>query len=132
MTTRRSCDPLALLGDDSASTSAEFALIVPLFLILVFGTINGSAMLSAATQMHYAAERAARCLSVDVAGNCSAGAIDAYAKSFYDGPALTGMNFAATAPACGNQVIGTGTYELFSGVAATSVSMSATACYPKI
>ena len=77
MTTRRSCDPLALLGDDSASTSAEFALIVPLFLILVFGTINGTAMLSAATQMHYAAERAARCLSVDVAGNCSAGAVDA-------------------------------------------------------
>lgn len=127
-----SCARLAFLSDDGAATSAEFALIVPLFLILLFGTISGSAMLSAATQMHYAAERAARCLSVDVTGNCSAGTIDAYAKGYYNGPTLTGLNFTATAPACGNQVVGAGTYQLVSGLAATSVSMSAAACYPKI
>jgi Flp pilus assembly protein TadG len=132
MTTLRPLVGLAFRRDDRAATSAEFALVVPLFIILLFSTINGSLMLSAATQMHYAAERAARCLSVDVAGDCSAGTIDAYAKSFYDGPTLTGMSFTTTAPACGNRVVGTGTYELVGGLEMTSVSMSATACYPKI
>ena len=54
------------LVDERAATAAEFALVVPVFLLLMFGTINGSIMMSAITQMHYASERAARCLSVDV------------------------------------------------------------------
>ena len=118
--------------DQSAATAAEFALIVPIFLGLLFSTINGSIMMSAVTQMHYAAERAARCLSVDVSNTCPVGDIDTYAKTFYDGPGLGDLVFSQTALACGNQVVGTGTYELVNGLALTSVSISATACYPVI
>ncbi|MEP6867561.1 MAG: TadE/TadG family type IV pilus assembly protein [Novosphingobium sp.] len=120
----------AFLRDERAASAAEFALVLPVFLGLTFSAINGSIMLSAAIQTHYAAERAARCLSVDVAGNCTSGTIDAFAKTFYNGPALTGMVFTASQPACGNQVVGTGTYQLISGLDVTTVTIGATACYP--
>lgn len=122
------------LRDTSATTAAEFALVVPVFILLTFGTISAGILLSAITQMHFAAEKAARCLSVDVAGNCASGTIDTYAKSFYNGPGMTSLSFAATspAPACGNQVVATGTYEFITGFSASSLSLSATACYPKI
>ena len=118
--------------DDRAATAAEFALVVPVFLLLMFATINGSIMMSAITQMHYASERAARCLSVDVEGACLAGSIDTYANGLYNGPSLAGMSFVAGDLACGNQVVGSGTYQLVSGIEVTSVSLSSTACYPKI
>jgi Flp pilus assembly pilin Flp len=118
--------------DDRAATAAEFALVVPVFLLLMFATINGSIMMSAITQMHYASERAARCLSVDVDGLCPVGNIDTYAKGLYNGPNLAGMSFVADDLACGNQVVASGTYELVSGIDVTSVSLSSTACYPKI
>lgn len=122
-----------VLRDDSAATAAEFALVLPIFLGLIFSTINGSIMVSAAIQVHYAAERAARCLSVDVGGNCSVATIDAYAKKFYEGPGIAGLIFTPTAGLpCGNQVVGSGTYELVSGLNATSVSISASSCYPVI
>jgi Flp pilus assembly protein TadG len=123
---------LRVLRDERGASAAEFALIVPVFLALIFLTINGAIMLSAVIQTHYAAERAARCLSVNIAADCTSGAIDTYAKGFYNGPALTGMTFTATAPACGNQVTGSGTYTVITGLAPTTVSISATACYPKI
>ena len=120
----------AFLRNNAAATSAEFALVVPFFLVLVFGTINGSIMMSAVTQMHYAAERAARCQAVDVAGDCDDA--DAYAKSMYNGPTLTGLAFAPSDQTCGKQVVGTGSYELISGMSVTTVNISSTACYPLI
>lgn len=120
------------MRDTAATTAAEFALVVPVFLILVFGTINLGITFSAVSQIHYAAERAARCLSTNVSGNCAAGSINTYAKSFYQGPSVTGLNFVATTGACGNKVTGTGSYQLVTGISATAVSISAKACYPLI
>jgi Flp pilus assembly protein TadG len=122
------------LGDTSAATAAEFALVLPIFLLLTLGTINAGILLSAITQMHFAAEKAARCLSVDVAGNCAAGSIDTYAKMFYQGPGLASLTFTtpATPPSCGNQVVATGSYQFFTGVQGSTVNLSASACYPLI
>jgi Flp pilus assembly protein TadG len=120
------------IRDESGGSAAEFALVVPFFILLIFGTIETSIMLSAVIQLHYSAERAARCLSVNVSGACSTGAIDAYAKGFYNGPPLTGMTFTTSAPACGHLVTGTGTYTVLDGFHATDVSIRAKACYPVI
>lgn len=120
------------LRDTAATTAAEFALVVPFFLIMVFGTINLGITFSAVSQVHYAAERAARCLSTNVSGNCAAGTINTYAKGFYKGPSLTGLNFVATTGACGNKVTGTGSYQLITGFSKTAVSITAKACYPLI
>lgn len=121
----------SFLRNECGAGAAEFALVVPVFIILVFGTINVSVMYSAQTQMHYAAERTARCKSVDVDGACDDP--DAFAKIHYNGPSLDGLLFTATDDAtCGWLVTGTGTYDLVSGFDTTSVEISADACYPKI
>lgn len=124
----------AFPGNSSGTTAAEFALVVPVFLALVFGTINAGLAMSAVSQIHYAAERSARCLATTVSAACTAGTIDTYAKAIYHGPALTAFAFASptTDPACGKQVTGTGRYALLTGFASTSVTISATACYPII
>jgi Flp pilus assembly protein TadG len=122
------------LRDTSANTAAEFALVVPVFLLLTFGAISVGILFSAVTQMHFAAEKAARCLAVDVAGNCPTGNIDPYAKSFYKGPGMTTLTFTPTnpAPACGMEVVAKGTYQFVTGFESTALSLSASACYPLI
>lgn len=124
----------ALLRDRSGAAAAEFALVVPSFIVIVFGTINGGIAMSAVTQIHYAAERSARCLATTVSSACTKAAIDTYAKGYYNGPGLTGFTFSSptTDPACGKQVTGTGGYEILTGFESTAVTISATACYPVI
>jgi len=126
----------ALLRNASGATAAEFALVVPFFIVLVFGTINVGITMSAVNQVHYAAERSARCLSTSVipastAGSCAAN-IDTYAKAWYRGPGLTGLTFTTRRIDCGNEVTGTGTYAIVTGIERTAVTISAKACYPVI
>ena len=122
---------VALLRNERGGGAAEFALVLPLFIILIFGTINGSIMYSAQTQMHYAAERAARCKSVDVGSACSNA--DTFAKGLYNGPNLGGLLFTATDDAtCGWRVAGSGQYQLMTGFDSTAVTIRADSCYPKI
>lgn len=118
----------------SGAAASEFALVVPFFIVVVFGTINTGLAMSAVNQIHYAAERSARCLAVNVTAPCSKGNIDSFAKGWYRGPGVTGLTFVATAtdPACGKQVTGTADYEILTGMSSTAVSISATACYPII
>ena len=122
----------ALPADRSGATAAEFALVVPFFLVLVFGTINTGLAMSAVNQIHYAAERSARCLAVNVTGNCTAGDIGTYAKAWYRGPGVTGLAFTASNQPCGKQVVGTAGYAILTGFDSTAVTISATACYPII
>lgn len=122
-------------GDRSAVAAAEFALVVPFFIILVFGTINTALAMSAVSQIHYAAERSARCLAVDanltVAKDCRTN-VDTYAKGWYKGPGVTSLTFVASDQTCGKRVVGTANYEILTGFESTAVEISATACYPLI
>lgn len=118
--------------NDSGATAAEFALVVPTFLLLVFGTINVGMAMAAVTQMHFAAQKAARCLSTDVTATCTTANIDTYAKGFYSGPGMNSLTFSASAPACGSKVTATGSYNLVTGFDSTALTISANACYPKI
>lgn len=119
----------ALPRDDRGTTAAEFALVVPVFLTLIFGTISTCLLMSAVNNIHYAAERTARCQAVNVSGSCTDA--DTYAKSVYSGPSVTGLSFVASTQTCGLRVIGTGSYTFFPGVDMSAVSISAQACYPK-
>lgn len=118
----------------SGVTSAEFALVIGVFLVLVFGTISTAIAMSAVNQVHYAAERSARCLATNVSGDRTKDAIDTYAKTLYNGPGLSAFSFSSpeTDPECGKEVTGTGGYEIITGFESTAVTITATACYPKI
>lgn len=127
---------MAVMRNSSGATAAEFALVLPVFLALVFGTINAGIAMSAVNQVHYAAERSARCLSTTVvpsttAGSCGAN-IDTYAKTWYKGPGLSGLTFTSQKIACGNEVRGSGRYDMLTGFDAFTINISAKACYPLI
>lgn len=119
-------------NDRSAATASEFALVVPFFILIVFGTISTCLGMAAVINMHYAAERAARCMSVNVTGSCTAANVDDYAKAWYRGPGVDGLSFAWSSQTCGNQVIGTGSYTIVTGFEATAMTITARACYPTI
>jgi Flp pilus assembly protein TadG len=123
---------LDFLKCERGATAAEFALVLPVFLITVFSTIYLAFALGALSSMHAATEQAARCLSVNKAGLCTSANINNFATTLYHGPSLTGLTFTPSTPSCGNQVTGSGNFSLFTGISQISVTLSSSACYPAI
>jgi len=119
------------LRADNGATAAEFALVLPIFLLTVFSTVYLSMMLGALSAMHAVTEQAARCMSVNKT-TCAAANIDAVAKKLYTGPYINGLTFTPSTPACGNTVTGSGTFSLFTGLGKIGVTLSTSACYPNI
>ncbi len=119
------------LADRCGSSAAEFALVLPLFLLLVLGTIHISFAVYAASTLHWAVEAAARCASVRAGSTCPTFAdIQTYAASMYQGPGI-GANFVASVDlTCGSRVTGTGSYGVHAGLLNVTIPLSATACYP--
>jgi Flp pilus assembly protein TadG len=119
----------ALLRDVSGAAAAEFALVLPILIIMTLGTINGSFMLYAYARLHYAAADAARCRAVKT-GVCSDDATTAsYALSRLAGP-LVSPSFSRSTALCGNTVTGTATFNASTGLTTTPITMQARACYP--
>lgn len=115
--------------EQSGSSAAEFALVLPGLLLLTLGTFYLCFLMYAASTLHYAVEDAARCRSVKVATCSTAALTQTYALSRYRGPNISAV-FVATQPACGNQVVGSGAFSLRTGIATLSVPLNATACFP--
>lgn len=123
---------LAFGRDTSGASAAEFALVVPFFILTVFATINTCLALSAVNSMHFAAERTARCLAVGGSTACSSDA-NSYAKGWYRGPGLNGLTFTgSTDTTCGKLVTATANFNIITGLNSTAVTISAKACYPLI
>lgn len=122
---------LAFGRDTSGASAAEFALVMPFFVLLVLGTINTCLALSAVNSMHFAAERTARCLAVGGSTSCSSN-VDSYAKGWYRGPGLIGLLFQNPPDTCGKLVTGQANFNIITGLNSTAVTISAKACYPLI
>jgi hypothetical protein len=127
------------------SAAAEFALLVPVFALLVFGIFHFCALLYAASSLHWSVEQAARCASVSVRNtglDCGTtiNSTETYAGDIYKGPRLTELTFAhdvdsehvtGVDSACaGRRVAASGTYEIRTGFLNVDVPISATACFP--
>jgi Flp pilus assembly protein TadG len=57
----------ALRQDRRGATIVEFALVLPLFAMLLFGVIEAGRVLWLQNALHYAVEQAARCVSINTA-----------------------------------------------------------------
>lgn len=92
-----------ILGNESGATVVEQAFVLTALLGLLLGIINFGMVLWVQMSLHYAAESAARCASVNAATCGSAGAIKTYALSQYYGQSLGGTNpFTYSASGCGH------------------------------
>lgn len=129
----------AWLSDTNGSTIAEFALIIPLVIVFVFGIINLCLMMYTTTRLHWAAEEGARCASVrrdckDTATHTTVDAtnVQSWAQSHYSGGYAATFTCANSCvrTTCGYQVTGSATYNLRAMFFYKSFTLSSTACYP--
>jgi Flp pilus assembly protein TadG len=124
----------SLCLNQQGTTAVEFAIVAPVFIALLVGTLALCVALFLVGSMHYAVEEGARCASVkaacaNAAGQPDATATVAYAKSHYFGPNVSPA-FTYAAAACGNSVSASINYSMNVGFRTFTVPVSATACFP--
>jgi Flp pilus assembly protein TadG len=115
--------------DQQGTTAVEFAIIAPVFIALLIGTIALSIGLFLIGSLHFAVEDGARCASVKTTICSDAATTVAYTQSRYYGPDVSPTFTYATA-ACGNSVSASINYSMNVGFRTFVVPISATACFP--
>jgi Flp pilus assembly protein TadG len=121
---------LRSLGRDQRGTTAvEFAIIAPVLILLLIGTIAVCLALYLVGSLHFAVEDGARCASVKTTICADAATTVAYTQSRYLGPNVS-PTFTYAAAACGNSVTGSITYTMDVGLRKFVIPISATACFP--
>ena len=115
--------------DQGGTTAVEFALISPILIALLVGTITLCVGLFLIGSLHFAVEDGARCASVKTTVCSDAATTVAYTKSRYFGPDVS-PTFTYTAAACGNSVSASVNYSMDVGSRTLVIPISATACFP--
>ncbi len=119
----------SLCLDQQGTTAVEFAIIAPVFIALLIGTIALCVALFLIGSLHFAVEDGARCASVKTTICSDAASTVAYTQSHYFGPDVS-PTFTYAAAACGNSVSASISYSMNVGFRTFTVPISATACFP--
>jgi Flp pilus assembly protein TadG len=119
----------AAIGDRRGNALVQFALVLPPFVMLIFGIIEIGRSLWLQNALHYATEQAARCASVNPTA-CTAGNIGSYAASV-SGANIPASAFTLTTPSCGNQVDAIYRISLSIPFSPVSWNLTARSCFPK-
>ena len=119
----------SLCLDQEGTTAVEFAIIAPVFIALLVGTIALCVALFLIGSLHCAVEDGARCASVKTTICSDAASTVAYTQSRYFGPDVS-PTFTYAAAACGNSVSASISYSMNVGFKTFVVPISATACFP--
>jgi Flp pilus assembly protein TadG len=128
-----------LPGDTCGGTAVEFALTVPLFLMLTFGIIEAGWMMWNMVGLQHGVEMAARCASVTtmqykgVMKDCgSESNIKTFASQQSYGVNPATSTFSYSTPACGKQVSASYSFNFLTSYffAVPSLTLNARSCYP--
>jgi Flp pilus assembly pilin Flp len=119
----------SLRRDQQGTTAVEFAIVAPVFIALLIGTLALCIALFLIGSLHFAVEDAARCHSVKTAICADAATTVAYAQSHYYGPNVS-PTFTYAAAACGSSVSASISYSMNVGFRTLTIPISATACFP--
>ena len=120
----------SLSRNQQGTTAVEFAIIAPVFILLVFGTIGSCFALFLVGSLHFAVEDGARCASVKASICPDTATTIAYTQSRYLGPNVSPTFTPNLNAACGKSVTGSVNYSMNVGFRTFVVPISATACYP--
>jgi Flp pilus assembly protein TadG len=115
--------------DRSGTTAVEFAIIAPVFILLILGTVALCFALFLVGSLHFAVEDGARCASVKTTICTDATSTIAYTQSRYLGPNVS-PTFTFASAACGNSVTAAVSYSMDIGLKKFVIPISATACFP--
>ena len=119
----------ALGRDRQGTTAVEFAIVAPVFIALLIGTLALCVALFLVGSLHFAVEDGARCASVKTTICSDAASTVAYTQSRYFGPNLS-PTFTDAAATCGNSVSASISYSMNVGFTTYTIPISATACFP--
>jgi Flp pilus assembly protein TadG len=119
----------SLRRDQQGTTAVEFAIIAPVLIALLLGTIALCVALFLIGSLHFAVEDGARCASVKTTICSDAATTVAYTQSRYFGPDVS-PTFTYAPAACGNSVSATISYSMNVGFRTFVVPISATSCFP--
>jgi Flp pilus assembly protein TadG len=119
----------SLRHDQQGTTAVEFAIIAPVFIALLIGTMALCLVLFLVGSLHFAVEDGARCASVKTTICTDATSTIAYTQSRYMGPNVS-PTFTYAAAACGNSVTASISYSMDVGFKTFVIPISATACFP--
>lgn len=119
-----------LLGQRYGAVAEEFALTLPPLLMLLFGIMEIGRVLWTQNALNYSVAAAARCASIDTNTCNSTGATQSYAAGISGAGFGSGV-FTVSTPACGNQVTASYPTAFDIPFASYSITLTASACYPK-
>jgi len=119
----------SIRANQDGSTAVEFAIIAPVFIALVLGTMALCLALFLVGSLHFAVEDGARCASVKTAICPDAATTIAYTQSRYLGPDVS-PTFTYALAACGTSVSASVNYSMNVGFRTFVIPISATACFP--
>jgi Flp pilus assembly protein TadG len=117
------------LEDERGSSAVEFAIVGPVFLMLMVGTIYAGLLFFQVGSLQYAVEEGARCASVKTTVCTGSPATINYTNAAYHGAVITPV-FVYSTPACGHAVTGSANFQLDFVLTTVTVPLSATACFP--
>ena len=118
-----------LWNDERGTTAVEFAIVSPVFILLVIGTLFMCIGLFTVGSLHYAVEEGARCASVKSTVCTNQSTILAYTQSHYFGPG-TSPTFTYAAASCGQSVSASLNYVMNLGLTQFTIPIAAAACFP--
>ena len=122
--------PINMHDDERGTTAIEFAIVGPVFILLVIGILYLCMCLSVVGSMHYAVEEGARCASVRKLVCSDEDTTITYIKAHYFGPGAVPTFAYDPAAACGHSVTASINYVVDMGLKKVSVPISAAACFP--
>lgn len=116
-------------ADRGGASAVEFAIILPVFMLLVLGSMSAALLTFAVSSLNYAVEDAARCAAVNKTLCSNATETVNYARSKYAGPPVA-ASFTYSNGGCGNTVSAVATLSLNIVPEISNVPLKASACHP--
>ena len=127
----------ALARDERGAAAVEFALLIPLTVLLVLAIFHLCAVLYATANLHFSVEQAARCaatsqLNTNTACGTTQATATTYAQGIYRGPGVGGTYAALddTTHNCRQIKVTNARYVISLGFVNATIPLSAQACCP--
>jgi Flp pilus assembly protein TadG len=129
--------PIFICGQAGVA-AIEFAIILPVVLILLLGIMDAGRLFWAYTTLNSASAAAARCYAIQAAACTTTTAVQNYAVTQAWGLTISASAFTASKQTCGAQVSGTYFFAFvipwFGGGSpfgsSNSITLTAVTCYP--
>jgi Flp pilus assembly protein TadG len=118
--------------DERGATALEFAILAPVFFLLIFAVIAFGLLFWTQVGLQHGAEMAARCASINAAlcPTTNSSAITSYATQQALGLTLPANTYSYAVQSCGNQVTGSYTFVYPDIFNFGPLTVTAQACFP--